>query len=372
MEYFKKQVFSKNQSKYKLVQKGDFAYSPIHIDEGSVALLEKYEEGYVSPLYTIFQVIDSEINKKFLHYLMKSQRFLYIFSAMGEGTLERRRSVKVKDMKKLFFPFPSKIEQDRIVSLLENLELNILNSTDIIQHRLDYKNGIREEIFSKGLNHKKPKKIDWYFNKQLSIPSDWDVLSGEEIIRDTQLGLNPDNNLESKDIALIKMGNLTFGNFDLDNIECISKNQDDLESYMLKNNDFLFNTRNSEYLVGKSAVWKLNLEKAVFNNNLMRIWFHENIIPNPEFVSNYLSSHVGRRVLRRFSEKTVGVAAIYLHSLKEMKFLVPKPEEQKYIISILLNIDALIEKEKIHKLNLERLKKGLIQKLLTGQIRVQV
>ena len=73
LEYFKKQVFSKNQSKYKLVQKGDFAYSPIHIDEGSVALLEKYEEGYVSPLYTIFQVIDSEINKKFLHYLMKSQ-----------------------------------------------------------------------------------------------------------------------------------------------------------------------------------------------------------------------------------------------------------------------------------------------------------
>ena len=46
--------------------------------------------------------------------------------------------------------------------------------------------------------------------------------------------------------------------------------------------------------------------------------------------------------------------------------------EQKQIASILSNVDTQIQKEKLHKSNLERLKKGLMQKLLTGQIRVKV
>ena len=56
------------------------------------------------------------------------------------------------------------------------------------------------------------------------------------------------------------------------------------------------------------------------------------------------------------------------------KFQIPFPlyQEQKQIASILSNVDTQIQKEKLHKSNLERLKKGLMQKLLTGQIRVKV
>ena len=56
------------------------------------------------------------------------------------------------------------------------------------------------------------------------------------------------------------------------------------------------------------------------------------------------------------------------------KLVIPLPplSEQKQIASILSNIDTQIGKEKLHKSNLERLKKGLMQKLLTGQIRVKV
>ena len=50
----------------------------------------------------------------------------------------------------------------------------------------------------------------------------------------------------------------------------------------------------------------------------------------------------------------------------------PSLPEQKQIASILSNVDTQIQKEKLHKSNLERLKKGLMQKLLTGQIRVKI
>ena len=57
---------------------------------------------------------------------------------------------------------------------------------------------------------------------------------------------------------------------------------------------------------------------------------------------------------------------------KDLYILLPPLSEQKQIASILSNVDTQIQKEKLHKSNLERLKKGLMQKLLTGQIRVKV
>ena len=56
------------------------------------------------------------------------------------------------------------------------------------------------------------------------------------------------------------------------------------------------------------------------------------------------------------------------------KFLLPYPHflEQQKIASILSNVDSQFQKQLEYKTNLETLKKGLMQKLLTGQIRVKV
>jgi type I restriction enzyme S subunit len=59
-------------------------------------------------------------------------------------------------------------------------------------------------------------------------------------------------------------------------------------------------------------------------------------------------------------------------NLLSTRVFCPSLPEQKQIASILSNVDTQIQKEKLHKSNLERLKKGLMQKLLTGQIRVKV
>ena len=53
-----------------------------------------------------------------------------------------------------------------------------------------------------------------------------------------------------------------------------------------------------------------------------------------------------------------------------IKIPLPPLEEQKQIASILSSVDNKIKKEEEYKAKLERLKKGLMQKLLTGEIRV--
>jgi len=57
--------------------------------------------------------------------------------------------------------------------------------------------------------------------------------------------------------------------------------------------------------------------------------------------------------------------------IKSLSIKLPPIPEQQKIVTILLNIDAEIQKQKRNKSNLEFLKKGLMQKLLTGKIRVK-
>ena len=168
------------------------------------------------------------------------------------------------------------------------------------------------------------------------------------------------------------MGNLTYGGFNYKKLEKIQiSDVKNIEKYMLKENDFLFNTRNTDVLVGKCAVWKNDFSQAIFNNNLMRIEFSKSI-ENSNYVSYFLNSNLGRRSLRRLVDATTSVAAIYFGSLKLLKFPLPTLYEQQKITSILSTMDSKISKLESKKSNLEKLKKGLMQKLLSGQIHVKV
>ena len=72
--YFEKEVASKDTSNYKVIKNGNFAYNPSRINVGSIALLENFEVGILSPMYVIFDCLDG-INKKFLKYWLQSHNF---------------------------------------------------------------------------------------------------------------------------------------------------------------------------------------------------------------------------------------------------------------------------------------------------------
>ena len=59
--------------------------------------------------------------------------------------------------------------------------------------------------------------------------------------------------------------------------------------------------------------------------------------------------------------------------IKKFKVVLPPTiEEQQKIASILSNLDLLIQQEKQYKEKLEKIKRGLMQQLLTGKTRVKV
>jgi type I restriction enzyme S subunit len=68
--------------------------------------------------------------------------------------------------------------------------------------------------------------------------------------------------------------------------------------------------------------------------------------------------------------EATGVPSLNRENLKNILIPLPPLSEQQRIAEILLQIDQTIEKEEKYKQKLERLKKGLMEDLLTGKVRV--
>ena len=64
-----REVASADTSNYKVVHKGDFAYNPARINVGSVARLQEFENGIVSPMYVCFTVKKGLLPEYFDLYL---------------------------------------------------------------------------------------------------------------------------------------------------------------------------------------------------------------------------------------------------------------------------------------------------------------
>ena len=72
-EYFNKQVYSKDISKYIVVKPKTFAYNPARINIGSIGINDYIFDGCVSPVYVVFKAIDGY--EEFINQFIKTTVF---------------------------------------------------------------------------------------------------------------------------------------------------------------------------------------------------------------------------------------------------------------------------------------------------------
>ena len=107
------------------------------------------------------------------------------------------------------------------------------------------------------------------------------------------------------------------------------------EQYTLKDGDFIYNTRNTPTLVGKCTVYHGESGKYLFNNNILRIRFKNDLIP--DFVNHYLNSEAGKAKIRRLVSGTTSVAAIYQNNFETITIPLPPSSVQ---LTLILEIEA--------------------------------
>lgn len=124
-EYFDKRIASKSIDKYKILGAGDWAYSTIHIDEGSIARNNTGIHGAVSPMYTTMHMIDNSILPRILDFIVRSEEMLHTYHQNQQGSINRRRSLPWKVFKSLSIDLPPLREQQRIVDLMDAVDAAI-------------------------------------------------------------------------------------------------------------------------------------------------------------------------------------------------------------------------------------------------------
>lgn len=168
-----------------------------------------------------------------------------------------------------------------------------------------------------------------------------------EIVKSTQLGLVKSKSEQgvSKDgfqIPYIKMDCITMnGNLDLKKVVYVKATEEEIEKYTLDDGDFIYNTRNSPDLVGKSSVYHGLNRQFLFNNNILRIKFDEQAMP--DYVNSILNSQFGKKQIRSLVAGTTSVAAIYQKEFLTIKIPFPPLSVQKETVERIEGYQHLID-----------------------------
>ncbi|MGK3982510.1 restriction endonuclease subunit S [Sorangium sp. So ce136] len=223
--------------------------------------------------------------------------------------------LNVSHVRALMIPLAPLSEQRRIA--------DILDKADAVRRQRKEAIALTEELLRSAFLE--------MFGDPVTNPKGWPEQPFGALVRETQLGLVRAATEQSPDkqYPYIRMNAIRAdGQLDLTNVTRVNVTPSELSIARLMPGDFLFNTRNSEELVGKSAVFH-DAGTYVFNNNIMRVRFTSSV--QSDYVWAYFQTARGVRELAARKSGTTSVFAIYYKSLATLPVLVsPRAEQDRY------------------------------------------
>jgi type I restriction enzyme S subunit len=314
---------------------------------------------------------DYPIYKKFLYYHLKSNEFAFKYQVKGSGIPHFEKDI-LNTLNSIFPPLP---EQRKIAQILETVDNAIEKTEKIIEKYKRIKQGLMQDLLTKGIDEKgniRSEKTHKFKDSSLGrIPEEWEVVRLGEISKTITKGTTPTTygfSYTNDGINFIKIESIDEnGKFIIEKFEHIDKKTNEyLSRSKLEEGDILFSIAGA---LGRVAIVEKSILPANTNQALAIIRLKEKKEATIKFLRFYLA---GFSIQNYIENILVRSAQSNLTLEQVSNFLIPLPplSEQKRIAEILSQIDQAIEKEEKYKQKLERLKKGLMEDLLTGKVRV--
>jgi len=304
------------------------------------------------------------LNHLFLFYCLKLEGRR--FEALSSGSTFK--AIRIQEIEKFSIPVPSLGEQRAVVGVLGVVDSAIEKTDGVIAKAERLKKGLMHELLTKGIGHK-----EYEYSKELgcTIPKDWEVAKlGDfaEFKNGVNFGKEQRGSEGMLTVDVLNMyGESIYLNLkDLYRVK-IAENHD----YVLEKGDILF-VRSS--LKREGAGWASLFdgwnEPVTFCGFIIRAKLQRKDIL-PEFLTYFLRSELARNKLVAGSGQ-VAITNITQETLRIFRFPLPSLQEQEKIVEMLSTVDKKLGLERREKSKLERVKRGLMDLLLTGKVRVKV
>lgn len=299
MEYFKKQVFSKETSQYRLVEAGDFAYATIHLDEGSIGIAP--EAALISPMYTVFRPDPSKIEGSYLIRFLKSPEALAHYQVLGSGAIHRRQAISLKALSTLPIPLPSLDEQRRIAAILDQADaLRTKRRAQLAE--LD---ALPQAIFHEMFH------------------STGTTTTFETVISDGPTnGMYRPGSDYGEGTPILRIDGFNDGHVTAEPWKRLCANSQEIRKYGLEVGDIVINRVNAISHIGKSALIRSLEEPSVYESNMMRIRL-DTSAALPEFIIAWLQTDSARHQMRKQAKQAINQASINQRDIRGL--VLPRP-----------------------------------------------
>ncbi|MDY6226792.1 MAG: restriction endonuclease subunit S [Clostridium sp.] len=340
------------------IEKGDILMTIVGTI-GRVAIVKDNEKFTVQRSVAILKN-NKKINNEFLAQFLSSDICKKELDKKSNSTAQA--GLYLGELAKINIILPTLKEQEKIASVLSTVDEQIDNVDTLIEKNKELKKGLMQQLLTKGIGHTKFKKTEVG-----EIPEGWevrkigdicDVRGGKRLPKGYQL------EDENNGFPYIRVADMYMGGVKLSEIKYVPEEVvEKIKNYKISKDDLFISVAGTLGIVGKVPE---ELDGANLTENADKLC---NIKIDKLYLMKVLQSELVQSIID--SEKTTNAQPkLALTRIKEFLIPVPNNEEQKKIAVILSEFDDEIEEYQNKKEKLEELKKGLMQKLLTGKIRV--
>ena len=250
-------------------------------------------------------------------------------------------------------------EQQKIASILTSVDDVIEKTESQISKLQDLKNGMMQELLTKGIGH-----TEFKDSPVGRIPVGWHVKNMENVVKVVD-SLHQTPSFSSKGYPMVRVSDIRVGKINLDKTMKVDQANYDIfiKNHKPKRGDLLM-SRVGSY--GVCAYLDRDIPLCIGQNTVV-------IIPNTidsMFLFYVINSFIVQDQIE-FEVAGSGYKSLSLASIRNLNVVFPTIQEQLKIASILSSIDNNIENKQRKLQQNKSLKKSLMQDLLTGKVRVK-
>ncbi len=321
--------------------------------------------------------LNDEVNAKFVYYCLQQMYEMGITAGMQSQTTGIR-NLDWKQYIKVAIPKPSSDEQSAIAAILSKVDETIASVQASIAAAERLKKSLMQNLLT---GRMKPdgtlrKKDEFYVDEKFGrVPKGWVVKKVGEVF-DTYptASYSRSKLLETGNCKYIHYGDIhtKFDTFlDVSNTELPYISDDMIKNFVfLKDGDIVIADTSEDYEgVGKLVeISNIGKNKVISGLHTLLIRSKSDALING--YKGYMFNE--ERVMLSLLKFVTGIKVYSISKSCLARVLIPIPtiEEQKQIKSKLDSVNSMIQQKKDEICSLERLKKSLMQNLLTGKVRI--
>ncbi len=335
------------------------AGADIYTNEAIASFTPKYENAFIS---------------EYLYYALPNIDFhKYTDSAIKGVTLNKQKLSNIE------IDVPDLPTQKQVAKILSTVDGQIEKTDAIIAKYQAIKQGMLHDLFTRGINlatgklRPTPEQAPELYKLSLLglIPKDWNTGKMSKYLEFIEQGWSPnceDVPAIENEWGILKTTAVTWGGYDQKQNKVLSNSLMPKHQYEVKINDILITRAGPNSRVGVVAYVNKTRNKLIFSDKIYRAIPIKSKITN-HFLYLTLSSNYSQMELSGYktgmaeSQTNISQAIIL-----KLTVIHPNIDEQELISSKIKKNDMLISSEKDYLTKLQKLKQGLMSKLLNGVI----